>query len=201
LTVFEPGLRAALNHLLRDAEWARRRLAEHAGRRARIEVGPFALRVAVSPEGTLVDDPVPDEPDLLIEIPPGAVLRSVEDSDAVMRSARMRGNIDFAEALGFVLRHLRWDVEEDLSRIAGDVVAHRLVAAGEDLRRALADGGRRFAGAASEYVIHEARVVVPAADIACFSSAVDDLRDAAERFDARLRRLEQSLLGQVPRMT
>ncbi|MFN5883496.1 MAG: hypothetical protein ACK44L_17555, partial [Burkholderiales bacterium] len=40
---------------------------------------------------------------------------------------RIDGDVMVAAAVADVARHLRWDIEEDLSRVVGDAAAHRVV--------------------------------------------------------------------------
>ena len=47
----------------------------------------------------------------------------------------MIGDTDFAAAINHLARHLRWDVEEDLSRFFGDIAAHRMAETGRAFRR------------------------------------------------------------------
>lgn len=184
---------AAINHLLRDAEWARQRLAKHGGRTARFESAWWTGQLAVTDEGlfALAGDRAGVDPDLVLELPGAALASAFDGREALIRAAMMRGNVEFAEALGFVLRHLRWDFEDDLSHLTGDVVARRIAATGDELLRSFADGIRRLGGTVSEYVIHEGGIAAAATVVADFCRAVDDLRDRQERLEARLRRLEQ----------
>lgn len=182
----------AANHLLRDAPWARERLRAHAGRSARLEFAGVAIDLRITDEGLFGGfSAVGVEPDLVLELPVAALAQAVDGREAAMRAARLRGNVEFAETLGFVLRNLSWDVEEDLSRLTGDVAAHRLVGAADTLRRELADSGRRLADGVAEYTLHEAALVAPKEAIADFCREVDELRDQFDRLDARLRRLER----------
>ena len=87
------------------------------------------------------------------------------------------------------LRHLRWDAEEDLARLVGDVAAHRLA----DIARGLAawqlDAARRLAEAFADYAVEEKRLLVSGRDLAEFASQLARLRDAVERLEQRVRRL------------
>jgi len=189
--LFDPAFLLACNHLLRDAEWARQRLRVHAGRTARFDLGLLAIDLHVTDEGFFAPADSEAEPDLVVELPPAAFGQVVSGWDAVARTAHLRGNVEFAEVLGFVLRNLRWDVEEDLSRLTGDIAAHRIVQAGEALRLAVLDSTQRLADNVTEYALHEAALVVPKQAVADFCHEVDELRDACERLEARLRRLER----------
>ena len=98
---------------------------------------------------------------------------------------------EVAEALGFVFRHLRWDAEEDLSRVLGDIAAHRLVDGG---RRFAAEGRRsleRAGGGVAEYLTEEAPLLVPRSALPAFAQEVVALRDAVARLDKRIARIEK----------
>ena len=121
-------------------------------------------------------------------------LQAGEPGDAQLPGVdetRIEGNAEFAEALGFVFRHLRWDAEEDLSRVVGDIAAHRLVDGG---RRIATEGRRsleRAGGSVAEYLTEESPVLVPRAALPAFAQEVVALRDAVARLDKRVARLEK----------
>ena len=103
---------------------------------------------------------------------------------------------EFADALGFVFRHLRWDAEEDLARIFGDMLAHRVVEGG---RQALDEGRRtleRAGGNLAEYLTEEAPVLVPRTALPEFFHEIVELRDALGRLEKRVGRIENKhILG------
>ncbi|HAF55015.1 MAG TPA: hypothetical protein DCL01_07325, partial [Thauera sp.] len=80
----------------------------------------------------------------------------------------------------------------DLSRVLGDIAAHRLVAGG---RRLAAEGRRsleRAGGSLAEYVTEEAPLLVPRAALPGFAQEVVALRDAVGRLDKRVARIERT---------
>lgn len=54
----------------------------------------------------------------------------------------VEGDVQLAAEINWLVDHLRWDVEEDLSRLIGDVPAHAIA----DLARSVARAIREFAG-------------------------------------------------------
>ena len=58
----------------------------------------------------------------------------------------MRGNDKLAAEVLLLARHLRWDAEEALSRLIGDVAAHRVAGAGRALIAWHEDSARRLIG-------------------------------------------------------
>lgn len=135
----------ALDHLLAQQSWARDRLREHAGKTLLIAINPSAAplpglrglpapewRSTITAEGRLVPAAPDAQPAASILLSPSLQLLSQafrEGPRAASTGLRIEGDPMLAAALGELAQHLRWDAEEDLSRLVGDVAAHRLMAA------------------------------------------------------------------------
>lgn len=184
---------SATNHLLAQAGWARQRLQPHAGRTARLVLSPVAeIDFSVANDGQLAEWSGEEAPEVSLRLAVADLPRLLVDGlETVMRHVRIEGNAEFAEALGFVFRHLRWDAEEDLSRLFGDIAAHRLVEGG----RKVVDEGRRSleraSGNVAEYLTEESTLLVPRKALPAFAEEVVALRDAVARLDKRVARLEK----------
>lgn len=179
----------AVNHLLAQASWARARLVPYAGHVAQISLPPFEAAFLVLDDGLLAAPAEDATPEVRIVLPATAPLLALQGKDAVMHAARLEGSANFAEALGFVIRNLRWDVEEDLSKVVGDIAAHRLVNGGRDFLAWHQQAGQRLAENLAEYVTEEDPRIARRAAIADFSSEVDQLRDDLARLEKRIQRL------------
>jgi ubiquinone biosynthesis accessory factor UbiJ len=110
-------------------------------------------------------------------------------------SAQIRGDAEIANRYRELFMLARPDPEEELSRWIGDFPARRvsLIA-----RRALelARRTRRTAGEnIAEYLQEEGRDLVNRTELDEFLRGVDELRETADRIEARLGRLEQRLTG------
>ncbi|WP_454458146.1 ubiquinone biosynthesis accessory factor UbiJ [Thauera phenylacetica] len=184
---------SATNHLLAQAGWARQRLQPHAGRTARLVLSPVAeIDFSVANDGQLAEWSGEEAPEVSLRLAVADLPRLLVDGlETAMRHVRIEGNAEFAEALGFVFRHLRWDAEEDLSRLFGDIAAHRLVEGG----RKVVDEGRRSleraSGNVAEYLTEESTLLVPRKALPAFAEEVVALRDAVARLDKRVARLEK----------
>lgn len=183
-----PAFAAGINHLLAGANWARARLIPFAGRRAAFLAPPFAAVFRISAEGLFAPDAGETPADVTIRLPapaaaPALWLAGVE---ALMAEAHVEGNAEFATELSFVFRHLRWDAEEDLSRLVGDIAAHRLARGAQACREAAREGLSRLADNLSEYVRHENAAWVARAEFAAFR---DDLAALLARLDRLERRV------------
>jgi ubiquinone biosynthesis protein UbiJ len=180
---------AAINHLLRGTGWAREELRRHSGSTARFEFFPFTLSLTVLETGEVAPADPQSAPDVTARLTPGLVLRLAARDATAWQDVEIAGDAGFAAAIHHVARNLRWDVEEDLSRLFGDIAAHRMTAAGRTLNRwgeqALENTGRAFA----EYWTEERPLIAGRHAIEEFNRAVDALRDDAARLEKRIESL------------
>jgi len=180
---------AAVNHLLRSASWARDALRRHAGKSARFELIPFVVALTILESGEVAPAAADAVPAATVKLGPGLMLRIAARDESAWREVDITGDTDLATVIHHVARNLRWDVEEDLARVFGDVVAHRMAESGRTLQRwgrqAADNTGRSFA----EYWTEEQPLIAAARDLEEFSRAVDELRDDAARLEKRIERL------------
>ncbi len=179
-------IQAAINHVLGQAAWAREKLIPFAGHAAQIKLPPFEAAFLITPDGSIAAPEAGAELEVAISLPATTPLLALQGKDAVMRAARIEGSAEFAQALGFVIRNLRWDAEEDLSRLVGDVAAHRIVKGGKEFAAWQQQAAQNFAANLAEYFTEEQPLIAKQADIAAFSADIDRLRDDVARLEKRL---------------
>jgi ubiquinone biosynthesis protein UbiJ len=130
-----------LNHVLMQEPQAMERLRRQSGRVVEAHWRVFNIRLAATPAGLLDLAAPAAAPDLTLTI--------TEDSpwqltQVALRGekppVRIEGDVQFAAEVNWLVDHVRWDLEEDLSRIVGDAPAHAIGEAG----RAFAQALRRF---------------------------------------------------------
>ncbi len=184
--MLDPAATAFINHLLRGASWAREELKRFAGRTARFEVAPFARSLTVRETGEIAMAAADAIPAVTLRLTPGLMLRLAARDETAWREVGIAGDADFAAAINRLARELRWDIEEDLSRVFGDIAAHRMAESGRTFRRwgeqALENTGRSFA----EYWTEERPLIAGARDLEAFNRDVGELRDDVARFEKRL---------------
>lgn len=130
-----------LNHVLMQEPEAQARLARQSGQVVRIQWGSASLQLAITPAGLCERAPAAEHDLLLVltETSPLALARTALGGE--QPPARIEGSGQLAADLNWLVENLRWDVEEDLSRLLGDAPAHALAGLG----RTLAQGLRQFA--------------------------------------------------------
>ena len=175
-----------VNRVLRDYPLAGERLARFAGKIARFQSGPFDLRLMVAGDGAVEVAPSMAEPDLLVRIPPALLPRLAAAEETAFKEVAFEGDAEFAQEVSYLARNLKWDVEEDLSRVTGDIVAHRIVSGARDLHAWSREARARLGANVQEYLTEERPALVPRRDADAFIREVDALRDDVARLEKRI---------------
>lgn len=190
----------ALNGLLSREDWARERLSRHAGKTVRFVFGRFVAGLAINSEGyaDLADAAV--VPDVTLTVDPAKLnplgMLPGQDRPDVAEATHIEGDAALARVVADLAGSLRWDPEDDLSRVIGDIPATRLMAGA----RAVHQGGRAAVSSLgrnmSEYLAEESGVLAGAPLLAQWQQDLTQLneeRDAIARktaaLEARLARL------------
>ena len=183
---FAPPTAAALNHVLKSASWARARLQPFAGKIARVEILPFRITLAILESGEVANATAEAVPDATFTLTPGVALRMLAADPGAWQKVIVTGDTALAREILFIAQNLRWDVEEDLSRVFGDVAAHRMVKTATELKRWQRDGADGLARAAAAYWTDERPLIAGKQDVERFIRDVDSLRDDVARLEKRI---------------
>jgi ubiquinone biosynthesis accessory factor UbiJ len=131
------------NHVLMQEPEAQARLARQANRVAEARWRSFTMRLVATPAGLLDLASAAAQPDLtltLVEESPWQLAQAALRGDKP--PVRIAGDVQFAAEVNWLVDNVRWDLEEDLSRVVGDAPAHAM---GEAARR-MVQALRQFVG-------------------------------------------------------
>jgi ubiquinone biosynthesis protein UbiJ len=178
-----------LNYLLAAEPWARGRLAPFAGETVELRAPPLpALRFGILAGGTVQAGDA--EPGLLMTLKPEFLVGLARGEEHALRSVAVEGNPKLAAEVLMLARQLRWDAEEDLSRLFGDVAARRLAEAGRAFAAWHLDAAQRLAAAIADYASDEKQLLARRSELDALAESVARLRDAIARLDKRVERLD-----------
>lgn len=187
--MFSAFAAVAINQLLQREAWAREKLLPFAGKCARLAVPPAAFTLSVQADGH-VKGADGAAPDVTITVAAGSLPEVLRDPAGAISRAEVTGDSEFAGAISYLFTHLRWDFEEDLSKLVGDVAAHRIAGFGREAAQVPGRVAESVSRSITAY-LQEERGTVPSADeVKAFNSAVDVLRDDVARVEKRLDRLQ-----------
>jgi ubiquinone biosynthesis protein UbiJ len=149
--------------------------------------------VLLGGDGTAADATIRGGSLALLGMMTGAAARA-----AAGGTVQVQGDAEVASLYRELLQLARPDPEEEAARVLGDVPARRLGNLARSASRWLQKVGHTTGANIAEYLTEESRDLVSRTELDEFLRGVDDAREAADRLDARLRRLERPAAGGTP---
>lgn len=143
------------------------------------------MKLATSYEGT---------PSATLTGTPLAFMRLVgPQPEAAIRggSVHIQGDAEVAQTFSELIKHTRPDLEEELSRLIGDVAAHQVGTAARSVLDFAQRAASTFAQNVSEFLQEESRDVPSRTEADEFIAGVDKVRDDVERLEARIADIER----------
>jgi ubiquinone biosynthesis accessory factor UbiJ len=206
------ALLAFFNHVLTQHQWARDKLGMHVGRTVLIGLDvttlpklPFLplpeVRALIVDQGLLEpfgsSGPPPrgaasplnglaEKPSVEMRITPSfEAMQSFtqEGPHGLLRHMRIEGDVLLAAALGEIASQARWDFEDDLSKVVGDIPARRFGQFIDDGKFALQDGAKFLKGRGE---LMQASAHFPLAE----RTALDHLDEKLAELGVRLKALQ-----------
>jgi ubiquinone biosynthesis protein UbiJ len=189
--MLERGAVAGLNHLLSQQAWASERLKPFSGQAVAIRCPPFPdLHLKITERGLLDRARDDSTSALVVKLKPGALPLLLARDPSARGQIEIEGSADLASAVDHLFRDLAWDIEEDLSTVFGDVVAHRLASGGKAFAAWQREAMLRLAENLAEYWTEEQPLLVRPGAAEKFGRELGTLQDEAARLEQRIERLE-----------
>jgi ubiquinone biosynthesis protein UbiJ len=106
-------------------------------------------------------------------------------------SVKISGDAEIAAGFRELIRFAQPDLEEELSRLVGDAIAHQLGRMARELRGWGQRARHSLARSTAEYFQEESRDLAAPAEVHEFCQQVDELANAVARAEARLNQLRE----------
>ena len=179
---------AAFNHVLAQNAWAQAKLAPFAGMLFQLRLPPAVLNFSLDASG-LVRQATGGTPDATLVATPTGFLRylAVEPRDPNL--IVIEGDAEFGAALREILSQLTWEAEEDLSRLFGDVLAHRIAGFAKNWFTWREQSFKNLALGASEYFTEEQPLLAKPRQVAQFAQEVAAVESAVDSLEKRIQKL------------
>jgi ubiquinone biosynthesis protein UbiJ len=184
-----------LNAVLRQDERALAAVSELPGKLIGIQVTGTALTIFVKfeREGMLLSLEHEGKPNVTIKARPFTLIGLLLDRDGkatgITPDMEISGDTSLAQRFQEILRNVEIDWEEHLSHWIGDIAAHQVGRLFRTTRSYLRETRSTLGMNISEYLRYEKEILPTREDVADFVSAVDVLRNDAERLQQRFDRL------------
>jgi ubiquinone biosynthesis protein UbiJ len=183
---------AALNHLLSQEPWAREKLIAHQGKVACIDTGLLPIRLKVAADGLLQSAGSDETPTVTIRAALADLPLMAQNPERAFSYVKIEGDADFANTISQLSRSVRWEPEDDLSKVVGDIAAARLVNGARQAFDGMRALHRTVTENAAEYFLEENPTLIRSQATAEFAADVTRLRDDTERLAKRIEKLAAS---------
>lgn len=180
-----------INHLLAQESWARNKLLPHAGKTACIDLQAMQLRLTVTANGLLDNADARSEAQVTIHVKFSDLPLIAQHRERAFSYVKIEGDADFANTISYLSQNLRWEAEEDLSRLFGDVAAVRMVGLAKSLQQTTLETHYKIQENLAEYLLEENPMLVRPVAVQGFSTEVNKTRDDVERLLKRIEKLER----------
>ena len=194
------ALRAAVARAVADSSRARELVDRMEGRSLRIEATGSPWWLWLRMQGATLDSQLlpagqPAPADAVIHGSVVALLGALdgERQRSLLQSGALRidGDAELAQRCSELLQLLRPDVEHELGRVLGPIPAHLLWSGARAARERAGSLLRDQTRNAADWLAHERRALVPAAEAEHRYREIEAAREQLDRLDARVQQLER----------
>ena len=193
-----PG--AVANHFLAREQWARERLAAHAGRIFVLASAPLATSFAIETDGAVSSTLGAREgADATMRVSPLSVPALLADPARWDELVAAEGDPELIATIKELAVTLPWFVEKAFASVLGPIAGQRVADAGRHLLLFPEYAGSRIGASVAAYARDEGSLATTRADGEAFAADVAALAARADAFAARLDALASRATPARPR--
>jgi ubiquinone biosynthesis protein UbiJ len=138
-----------LNHVLQQEPEAMARLQRQRGKPLRVVWNAFSLTLQATPAGLLERMDATVQAELTVTVRGTALELGRQWMSGERPPVEIQGDVQLAAEVAWLADNVRWDIEEDLSRVLGDAPAHLIAGVARRMATALAGWSAQVRPAAS----------------------------------------------------
>ncbi|MCX7185695.1 MAG: SCP2 sterol-binding domain-containing protein [Methylophilales bacterium] len=184
-----------LQHLLAQNSWANALLQPYAGKAVQFDIASIKANIIILEDGGLAIAGETNIADATVCISASLILRLIAQDEAAKMQIVISGDTHLATEFAKVLSNMRWDYEDDLSKLVGDVSALKISQLGREAVSGIKRNSIQLAEMLSEYWQEEKPLIAKKRHVEKFNAEVDTLRADVARFEKRLTKLTQQQLS------
>lgn len=190
--MFKPLAAEFLQHFTNQNNWSRKHLAIFAGKILQFNIAFIKTNLLILEDGSLGIAPDHATPEAIIHIPPSLALRLIAKDEAAKLLIKIEGDTHLVAEVGKVLQQMRWDIEEDLSHVIGDIPANKITSIGKKAFETTKKQSINLAEMLTEYWQEEKSILAKKWQVEKFNADVDTLRSDFTRLEKRLAKLTKN---------
>ena len=195
------GLESVINHYLRLDADAAARMAQLDGKCIALDLRGLDLKLFILPgeQEVRLTTRFEGEADTVLRgTPLGMVhlgLGGNSEKTLFSGDVLIEGDVETGQTFKVILDEMDIDWEEQLSKLTGDFIAHRLGNAVRHARSSLRHGRTTLEQDISEYLQEELRVLPSRIETENFIAGVSQVGMGMDRLEARIKRLQHAVSG------
>ena len=182
-----------LQHITNQNNWSRPYLTPFSGKSVQFDFVLLKANLQILEDGSLSLAGETAVADATVHIPPSLALRLLAKDEAAKMLIKIDGDTHLATELSKVLQNMRWDIEEDLSHVTGDIAAFKI---GEFSKKIFAEMKEQSISAAEmlgEFWQEEKPILAKKRHVEQFNADVDTLKSDVARLEKRLEKFQAKL--------
>ena len=165
-----------------------KKLKNFTGKKILIKISELEMYFKVNDQGLLVLNDEKVLPDASILMTLNSFFNQITSKKN--KDITIQGDIDLAKEVSEALKEIRWDIEEDLSKVIGDIAANKIGRIGKDLIDGSKSAAINIAEAAKEYWEEESPLIAKRMRVEQLLSDIDIISEDVERLEAKINSLE-----------
>jgi ubiquinone biosynthesis protein UbiJ len=182
-----------LQHITHQNSWAKPHLQAFAGQVITFDFSLMRMPLIVLEDGSLATAPDNALPNATVFIPPSLAMRLVSGDANAKSLIKVDGDVHVATEISKILQQMRWDIEEDISHLTGDIAAYKIGEVSKSMFAQAKKQTTQLAEMVSEYWQEEKPVLAKKMHVEQFNQSVDNLRHDVERFEKKLEKLTHQI--------
>ncbi len=191
--MFKPIASQFLQHLTNQNNWSRKYLLPFAGKVLQFNIVPIKTKLIILEDGSLGISPDHATADAIIHIPPSLAIRLMAKDESAKMEIRIDGDSHLATKVTKVLQYIRWDVEDDLSKVVGDITSNKVVAMAKESAQAVKKQTTSITEMLIEFWQEEKPILAKQWQVNQFNTDVDRLSSDMNRLEKRLNKLKKRI--------
>ena len=191
--MLKPLVTKFLQHITNQNNWVRPYLMPFASKTVQFDFVLLKANLLILEDGSLSLAGETAVVDATVHIPPSLALRLLAKDEAAKMFIKIDGDTHLATEFSKVLQNMRWDIEEDLSHMTGDIAAFKI---GEFSKKTFAEMRQQSINAAemlSEFWQEEKPILAKKRYVEQFNADVDTLKSDVARLEKRLQKFSKKL--------
>lgn len=189
--MFKPLAAAFLQHITNQNNWSRQHLLAFSGKVIQFNVGFISTSLLILEDGSLAIATDHAVADATIHISPSLALRLLAKDEAAKMRINIEGDTHLASELSKILQHMRWDIEEDISKLVGDIPANKIAVLSKKTATIAKEQAINMADMLTEYWQEEKPILAKKWQVEQFNADVDTVRSDFARLQKKLEKLKK----------